>query len=254
MAKLVILYGVGGLSDVGRHAVQVAVEKKTKGEIESITVLTPYPELLEESNWACGCPEPHKFSDDEKKMFNLVPVKDWNDSSLKSHFQGATAVVSCLGNRQASWMGVKPDSWFSLEGNTVVIDAMKEHKVSRAVVMSSMGINEDWPPGEFRWEGKAMSVVFTLFARKAYRDLAAMENAYRASDLDYLLVRSVGIGEDRVPENEWHIQTEKYKDKDLTIDMAKLDVARFMVQEALNPTRHKDAVVIGGVKKEEAKK
>ena len=30
--RLVIPYGIGGLSDVGRHAVQVAVEKKKQKE------------------------------------------------------------------------------------------------------------------------------------------------------------------------------------------------------------------------------
>lgn len=252
MTRLVILYGMGGLSDVGRHAVQVAVEKKAKGEIQGISVLTPNPELLDEENWSRGCDaEPLKFTDEEKKLFDLVPVKDWSDASLKSHFKDATAVVSCLGNRQPTWMGVKRDSWCSFEGNNVVIEAMQEHNVQRAVVLSSMGINEDWPPAEFHWAGKAMSLIFSVFARKAYKDLANMENAYRASDRDYLLVRPVGIGEEQVGVNEWHLQTEKYKDADLTVDMAKKDVARYMMQEALNPTRHKDAVVIGGVKREE---
>ncbi|CAB9504543.1 Demethylmenaquinone methyltransferase [Seminavis robusta] len=254
MTRLVILYGMGGLSDVGRHAVQVAVEKRLKGEVEGIIkVLTPYPELLDEPNWNCGCTEEHKFTEEEKKLFDLVHVKDWSDKSLISHFKDATAVISCVGNRQPTFMGVKPDSWCSLEGNQLVISAMKEHSIQRAVVCSSMGINEDWPPAEFHWAGKAMSLIFTVFARKAYRDLADMENAYRASDLDYLLVRPVGIGEDFVPENEWHLQTEKHKDTDLHMEIAKLDVARYMVQEVLAPTRHKDAVVIGGIKKDRPK-
>ena len=84
MTRLVILYGVGGLSDVGRHAVQVAVEKRVKGEIQGLTVLTPNPELLDEPNWNCGCPEPHKFTKEEKDLFNLVPVTDWKDPALKS--------------------------------------------------------------------------------------------------------------------------------------------------------------------------
>jgi hypothetical protein len=41
------------------------------------------------------------------------------------------------------------------------------------------------------------------------------------------------------------IQKEKYKDTSLSVNMAKLDCARFMVEEALNPTRHKAAVVVG---------
>ena len=73
----------------------------------------------------------------------------------------------------------------------------------------------------------------------------AIESAYRKSGLDYLLIRPCGLSEDAVPENQWKLQTEKYKDTDIDIEVAKLDVARFMVQEALEPTRHEDAVVIG---------
>ena len=245
-ARLVILYGVGGLSDVGRHAVQVAVEKKKLNkEVDQITVLTRYPELLDETNWNCGCPEPHGFSDEEKKLFKLVHVKDWSDKALTSHFAGATTVISCVGNRQPTMMGVKPDSWESLDGNSLVMNAMKEHSIPRAVVISSMGINEDWPPAEYHWAGKAMSLIFLTCGRKSYKDLAAMEDAYRASDLDYLLVRPVGIGEDQLPKNKWKLQGEKHKDKEMGVDMAKLDVARYMMQEALEPTRHKAAVVIG---------
>jgi hypothetical protein len=76
-----------------------------------------------------------------------------------------------------------------------------------------------------------------------------LERAYRASDADYLLVRPVGIGEDVVPSNEWVIQdTDDFCVEQL--NMAKLDVARYIVQEALSPTKSKDAVYIGGVMKE----
>jgi hypothetical protein len=52
-SRLVILYGIGGLSDVGRHALQAALERS---EVLHVKVLTQHPELLEESNWNCGCP------------------------------------------------------------------------------------------------------------------------------------------------------------------------------------------------------
>lgn len=252
--QLVVLYGRGGLSDVGRHAVQVALqETKTKSYSCSVTVLTPHPELLEEPNWNCGCPEPHVISDDHKKNMKMVAVQDWDDEKLVDHFQGCDAVISCLGNRQPTFMDVPQTSWCAHQGNEMVIRAMKTHNIERAVVMSSMGIEEDWPPAEFHWAGKIMSALFVLpgCARRPYQDLTLMERAYRKSSagLDYLLVRPVGLGEDVLPEDQWKIQTKKYEDADIDMNVAKLDVARFMVQEALEPTRHRDAVVIGGVPK-----
>lgn len=246
MKHLVVLYGQGGLSDVGRHAVQVALEKKLQ-----VTVLTQHPELLEEPNWKCGCPEPHSITQDQRKRMKMVPVDSWDDKSLPDHFNGCDAVVSCLGNRQPTLMDVPKTSWCAHAGNDMVIKAMKQHNIKRAVVISSMGIEDDWPPAEFHWAGKIMSALFLLpgCARTPYKDLTKMERGYRKSGLDYLLVRPCGLGEDVLPENQWKIQTKKYQDADIEIEVAKLDVARFMVQEALEPTRHEDAVVIGGVKK-----
>jgi len=247
MKNLVVLYGQGGLSDVGRHAVLVALQEKGC----SVTVLTQHPELLEEENWKCGCPEPHVISDDLRKNLKMVPVRNWDDEALLDQFRGCDAVVSCLGNRQPTFMDVPKTSWCAHEGNKMVIKAMNAHNAQRAVVMSSMGIEEDWPPAEIHWAGKIMSAIFLLpgCARRPYKDLTMMERAYRKSNLDYLLVRPYGLGEDVLPTNQWKIQWKKYEDTDLDIEVAKLDVARFMVQEALEPTRHKDAVVIGGVKK-----
>jgi len=255
--QLVILYGIGGLSDVGRHAVQVAVSMKAQKQIESITVLTPYPKLLDEPNWNSWCPpEGQKlFSEEEKKLFTLIQVTDWNDKALVSRFENATAIISCLGNRQPTFMGVSSSSWCSEQGNRMVIDAMLKYGVKRVVVISSTGIEEDWPPMEFHWAGKALSLMFLCCARKPFRDLTAMERAYRkTTDLDFLFVRPVGIGEETVPRNQWRLQKEKYKDvNDLDVEIAKLDVARYMMQEALEPTRHRDAVVIGGVKQTDEK-
>jgi hypothetical protein len=236
LARLVVLYGTGGLSDVGRHAVQAALERS---DVESIKVLTQQPQLLEESNWKCSCEKPHEFSDQDRQRFEVIPVKSWNDDDLGSHFAGATAVVSCLGNRQPFIGG-----WVSNEGNKAVIKAMKANKITRAVVLSSSGVEEDWPPLEFHWGGKILALIFLTIGRQAFQDLTMMERAYRDSDLDYLLVRSVGIGDEVVPVGEWYLQKEKYKDI-LTCNMAKLDLARFMVEEAVNPSKHAEAVVVG---------
>ena len=45
-SSLVVLYGIGGLSDVGRHAILAALEQPS---VRKITVITEYPELLDES-------------------------------------------------------------------------------------------------------------------------------------------------------------------------------------------------------------
>ena len=241
--KLVVLFSAGGLSDVGRHAVQVALERS----IEQITVLTTQPDSLQDKNWKCGCTEDHVITEEQQKRLTVVPVTDWKDESLKRHFEDATAVISCLGNRQP-FIG----EWCAYEGNQVVIQA----KPKRVVILTSMGVEEDWPPVKSFLLGRIiMTVIFTVLGRKMFRDLTQMEKAYRATtDLSYLLVRPVGIGEEVVPCNEWEIRETGDNIPMAQINMAKLDVARYLVEEALNPTRSKEAVHICAVAKKEEEK
>merc|ERR1719343_886193 len=91
---LVILYGIGGLSDVGRHAILAALEKPT---VEKITVITEYPEKLNEKNWDCNCfEEGHKNPFDDpvsSKRLEMVKVDSWTKDQphLAKHFFGVSA-------------------------------------------------------------------------------------------------------------------------------------------------------------------
>ena len=158
---------------------------------------------------------------------------------LSPHFQGVTAVVSCLGNRQM-FIGDR----VAEQGTKVVVASMGANNVKRVVGMTSICIGDDVPGLEWHIAGKIMTALFRTVSRREAVDLRRAEIAYQDSDLDYLLIRPVGLGEDVVPKNEWFIQKEKFKDT-LGINMAKLDCARYMVEEALNPTKSRTAVVVG---------
>jgi hypothetical protein len=246
--RLVVLYGIGGLSDVGRHAILAALEQ----HVSKVTVITEYPELLDEQQWECGCTPPHtnpaKEFPDRVEVISLE--SSWKTTNhvelLKQHMTDANAVISCLGHRQPGYKYpiLRKKGIISYKGNIQVIQAMKEMGVERAVVISSIGIEEDYPPLELHWAGNIMNLLFRGPAKKTYADLTNMEREYKASAIDYLFVRPVGISEDVVPENRWFIQKEKGVDP-VGFNMAKMDVARFMVEEALNPTKHRMGVVIG---------
>lgn len=259
-ATLVVLYGIGGLSDVGRHAILAAMERPAA--VEKIIVITEYPELLDEENWECSCPGGHTnptikssspTSDELEVDISVVKINSWkkDQPNLKEHFSGADAVISCLGHRQPGLVNPKLTSHglIAYAGNKQVIRAMLEAKVQRVVVCSSMGIEEDWPPMEFRCEGKIMALLFKTMMKSAFKDLSAMEVAYKEAAieypaLDYLFVRPVGLGEEVVPVGKYFLQKEKGKDI-VGANMAKMDCARFLVEEALNPTKHKRGIVIG---------
>jgi hypothetical protein len=231
-----VLFGKGGLGDVGRHAVLAALEREN---VSTVKVLSQNIETLEEKNWKCGCPEDHEFTEEQRNRLELVSIKDnWKDISM--HLSGVDAVVSCLGTRQP-FLGGR----CATRGSKAVAHAMKNHGISRVVSITSMGLNEDYPSMEFHWAGKIMDGIFATVSRREANDLKGSEKVYRESDLDYLLVRPMGLAEDLAPSNEWFVQKQKHKDV-VGTNISKMDCGRFMVEEALNPTRHRMAVVVGG--------
>lgn len=224
------------LGDVGRHAVLAALERD---KVSTVKVLSQNIETLEEKNWNCGCPEDHGFTEEQRIRLELVPVKDnWKDITM--HLSGVDAVVSCLGTRQP-FLGGR----CATAGSKAVVHAMKENGISRVVSITSMGLNEDYPSMEFHWAGKIMDGIFATVSRREANYLKGSEKVYRESDLDYLLIRPMGLAEDLAPSNERFVQKKKHKDV-VGTNIAKMDCGRFMVEEALNPTRHRTAVVVGG--------
>jgi len=236
---LAVFFSRGGLGDVGRHAVRAALDLGP--EVSKVVVISPEPSTLEEERWACGCSEKHSFTEEERERMEVIK-SDVEKDDLMQKLQGVDAIVSCLGNRQF-FLGRK--SRVGKRGTRNIVNACNELNINRVVVMSSMGIEEDWPPAEFHWAGKIMSCLFKTFSYREFRDLTGVDRAVRGCNLDYLIVRPVGLGEDVVPVNEWFLQKKKWDDA-LGIGMAKLDCARFMVKEALAPSLHRTAAVIGG--------
>jgi len=239
--SVVILYGIGGLSDVGRHAILAALEKP---EVSKITVITEYPEKLDETNWDSHGEKSNPFNNPKysPRLF-MVKVEDsWKkpQANLTRHFEGADAVISCLGHRQP---GIQK-GLVAYDGNKQIIQAMQEAKVDRAVVITSFGLkgcNNPWP----HWVAKVLKIMLKTVARKARKDLESMEELYVASPLDYLFVRPTGISAECKPAGQCYIQDPGNKKKVVGMDTAKIDVARFMVDQAIDPTFHKTSKTVG---------
>ena len=238
-----VLYSSGGTADVGRHAVRALLDVHPG----KVRVLTRDPKtLLEEQHWKSVC-GPYTFTPQELKEKLEVRAVDFatvDSSTLAGHLTGVSAVVSALGNRQPFY-----GDRVAARGTKTLMEAIGKsgNKVDRVVAVTSSGCNEDWPPMEFHWAGTIFKWMLRLLVRDGYYDLCQAENAITGSgfdNLDYLLVRPVGLGEERREKGEWFIQKKKYQDK-LGPDISKMDCARFVVKEALEPTYHKTAVVIG---------
>ena len=250
MATIAIFFSSGAFGDCARHAILHALEDDRVAKINVYASERNLPSL-DEANWKCGCKTDHgsemKKSPnfDDKVQLITVDVTDaaeMSSSGKKVDLNGVDAVISGLGNRQM-FIGDR----VARKGTKNIVAAMRDANVQRIVAMSSMGVNDDKPCMEWRSEGKFMAALFKTVSRREYKDIAGMEKdliATDASDINYLLVRPVGLGEECVPRDEFFIQKKKFDDV-LGPNMAKMDVGKFLVEEALDPTFERRAVVIG---------
>lgn len=242
---IALLFSSGAFGDCARHAILHAMNDE---QVAKIKVYSNEKNMstLDLANWKCGCKVDHgkemKNSPNIHKVERIiidVAKKDEMESS-KLDLTDVDAVISGLGNRQM-FLGDR----VARKGTKNIVAAMKKAKVDRIIAMSSMGVNEDKPCMEWRSEGKFMAVLFNTVSRREYNDIAGMEKDLRANtDVNYLLVRPVGLGEDCVPRGEYFVQKKKGEDA-LGPNMAKSDVGRFLLDQCLVPTYEKRAVVIG---------
>ena len=249
MATIAIFFSSGAFGDCARHAILHALDDERVAKILVYSSERNLPSL-DEANWKCGCRKDHgaemKKSPnfDQKVQLTTVDVTDAEEMTNgdKVDLSGVDAVISGLGNRQM-FIGDR----VARKGTKNIVVAMRDASVQRIVAMSSMGVNEDKPCMEWRSEGKFMAALFKTVSRREYKDIAGMEKDLMAtddSDINYLLVRPVGLGEECVPRDEYFIQKKKFEDV-LGPNMAKMDVGKFLLEEALDPTFERRAVVIG---------
>lgn len=246
-----IIYSTGDLGDVGRHAVEVALEMPPHivSSIKVFSINGNYS-LLQETDWKCGCLTNHSFGNRTECLKRLEVINiDCTKDCLSNYFSGVDAVISCLGNRKP----FHPDC-IAKKGTEMIVRTAINEKVNRIVMLSSVGISNDWPPMEWSREGDRLQAFFRTICWHQYQDLSGAELAVQMGGLendrlDFLIVRSVMLSELSRPKHTWYVQNQKYQDHPVTY-MAKMDCARFIVEEALWPSLHRSAVVVGGMPKE----
>ncbi len=116
-----------------------------------------------------------------------------DQAALESAIEGADAVISCLGARSASEVGIVS------QGTQAIVQAMKATAVRRIVVVSAAPIGtvpspgRPKPPRHDPGDGFLMRYVFAPLIRaalrKPYADLALMEDILRDSGLDWTVIR-----------------------------------------------------------------
>jgi len=114
--------------------------------------------------------------------------------------------------------------------------------VRRLVNLSSMGIGDDYLPTS------GMKIFWAAFLRlaipSARKDLYEMEEAVTTSGLDFLQVRAMGVTPEEPPRGAWAV-LERRGQGGLQMMTSKEDVAAYLLQEAVLPTRSSVSVTMG---------
>lgn len=126
----------------------------------------------------------------------------------------------------------------------MIAQAMQANGVQRLVLLSSFGINDDFLP--FGVINVLWGAMLNTTLRQPKKDLYAMEACVTATELDYVLVRSMGLTPEEPPAGKWKTLTGKGQGT-LGLSISKSDVAQFMLNEVLQPSLHRQPVTIGGL-------
>ena len=148
-----IISVIGATGPSGLHFVRQALEAG-----HSVRALVRTPEKLDPA-----------FQSNEN--FTAIPGVDiFSADNLEKGFDGADAVVSCLGTRPTLMPWGQEITLYS-ESIRAIIEAMRRRNVGRIVAMTSMFTDDDPSYGFFvRW------ILKPLFIGRNLDDMARMEN------------------------------------------------------------------------------
>ena len=255
LITMAIFYSSGDLGDVGRHVVEaaLAVPADVLGEIR---VFSSNTATLKEPVWGCGCGKNHGFGFSNTNSQRLVLQNiDLTKDSVEPLLVGVDVIISCLGSRtpfQSSDCNAQVRS-------ANILKSMSALKINHILMLSSVGISDDWPPLEWTFEeSKRLQGYFRTICWTQYQDLSAAEillNELLEQDprIRSLVVRVVLLNETDEPTGQWYVQQRKHEDHPHS-RLAKMDCARFLVQEAIQPSIVQRAVVLGGMPPTETNK
>lgn len=159
---------LGGTGRTGKHVLKAALEK----------------------GYEVHCPVRKSDGIDERaQIFEGTP----SDSSiLEKAIEGCDCVVGVLNisrNSDFPWSGLRTPEKFLSDVMSKLIPLAKKNDVKRMVLCSAWGVSETKKdiPGWFDWfiENSNIGV--------AYRDHARQEKLLEASELDWTIVRPVGL-------------------------------------------------------------
>lgn len=154
----------------------------------------------------------------------LVKGTPANIDDIRSAMKGTEAVIVAHNNPRASdnpWAKQINPPTFMTDAARNVLTVMGEQRLKRLVIISAIGVGDSW---------KTISPLFRMFIhlsniRIGYADHNGVEALVRQSNLDWTLVRPVGLT-DKTDLGSLHT-TEVGGEKPGTLMVSRSEVARF---------------------------
>jgi len=149
----------------------------------------------------------------------IVRADATSESAVKHAVEGVDAVVSTLGTSFSR----RPISLYS-QSAVAIIEAMTEIGARRLVVTSS-GAVDAWIDPEWNWIERTIARrVLAVMGRTLYEDMGRMESIVKASDLDWTIMRPLGLANIDPPTTyaiaEGHIRGRQTARRDLAAAIA----------------------------------
>ena len=161
-------------------------------------------------------------------------------ASVEKALAGQEAVLVCLGARNRSGKGWPPrDIDFTATQN--ILAGMKKHGVKRLVCMSSAGVGDSKQVKSF-FNLLFTKIIMPLLLKKVFDAKEKQEQAIRASDREWIIVRPTWLNDDPA-RGAFKVTT------DLTPVPGRIsrgDVAAFMVAQLTSDQYLRKAPLIGG--------
>jgi putative NADH-flavin reductase len=162
------------------------------------------------------------FARTPEKAFGHLNVTTVSGDVLDPH-----AVTNAIHGHDAAMvvLGAGRKGGVRSAGTQNIVDAMKEHGVSRLICETTLGAGDSRPALNFFWK----YIMFGMFLRPAYADHQTQELIVQNSDLEWTIVRPAAFTDGP--------RTGRYKHgfpattKNLKLKISRSDVADFMLRQ-----------------------
>jgi putative NADH-flavin reductase len=159
--------------------------------------------------------------------------------AVKHALHGADAVVSTLGTAFSR----DPISLYS-QSASAIIAAMAESGARRIVVTSSAAV-DPWRDPDWNWfERTIASRVLAAVGRTLYDDMRRMESMVKASDLDWTIMRPLGLASVEPP-TTYAIEEDHIRGR----QTARRDLAAAITDQLSRSDYHKKVVAVATTNK-----